>query len=298
MLTENSLEKFLLTDSKPENCKWKVYHDCIKQLRHGGGYEGLKYHDDVDPVQDTLLGRTRKQKEAVNQRKDENIYENSNEKLCGFGIELFTALSENTFSEEDKKVIENSRNLTDYLTFHQKMVAHTFGSFLKSVRELPVRSVADIDDDELRIEFKIFCVRLGQIEKKQDWKSSRDFIKHFLSTKHKLYEGIEIILHITTCAAVKLSTESVLESKVSIFERHFHKGRPLKEPQMVAEMEVATNGPILVEADKILMSAMKNYWKGSRWHFVKKCDIRDYGKDSNVLQRLKKEKSKLSFMVE
>jgi hypothetical protein len=28
---------------------------------------------------------------------------------------------------------------------------------------------------------------------------------------------------------------------------------------MVAEMEVATNGPILVEADKILMSAMKNY---------------------------------------
>jgi hypothetical protein len=176
--------------------------------------------------------------------------------------------------------------------------AHTFGSFLKSVREFPVRSVADIDDDELRIEFKIFCVRLGQIEKKQDWKSSRDFIKHFLSTKHKLYEGIEIILHITTCAAVKLSTESVLESKVSIFERHFHKGRPLKEPQMVAEMEVATNGPILVEADKILMSAMKNYWKGSRWHFVKKCDIRDYGKDSNVLQRLKKEKSKLSFMVE
>jgi hypothetical protein len=166
----------------------------------------LKYHDDVDPVQDTLLGRTRKQKEAVNQRKDENIYENSNEKLCAFGIELFSALSENTFSEEDKKVIENSRNLTDYFTFHQKIkemgavwfAAHTFGSFLKSVRELPVRSVADIDDDELRIEFKIFCVRLGQIEKKQDWKSSRDFIKHFLSTKHKLYEGIEIILHITT----------------------------------------------------------------------------------------------------
>ena len=227
-------------------------------------------------------------------------------KRCEFGIELYTALSENTFSEEDKKVIKHSRNLTDFLTFHEKIkemgpvwfAAQTFRTFLKSVRELPVRSVADIDDDEIRVEFKIFCARLGQVEKKQDWKSSRDFIKHFLSTKHKLYEGIEIILHITTCAAVKLSTESVLESKVSIFERHFHKGSPLKEPQMVAEMEVATNGPILVEADKILMSAMKNYWKGSRWHFVKKCDIRDYGKDSNVLQRLKKEKSKLSFMVE
>ena len=168
------------------------------------------------------------------------------------------------------------------------------------MRELPVRSVADIDndrsvadidDDEIRVDFKIFCARLGRIEKKQGWKSSLNFIKHFLSTKYKLYEGIEIILHITTCAAVKLSTESVLDSKVSIFERHFHKGRLLKEPQMVAEMEVATNEPILVQADKILMSAMKNYWKGAGWHFVKKCDIRDCGKDSNVLQRLKKDKS-------
>ena len=68
MLTENSLEKFLITDSKPENCKWKVYHDCIKQLQHGGGYDGLKYCDDVDPVEDTFLSRKRKQKETVNQR--------------------------------------------------------------------------------------------------------------------------------------------------------------------------------------------------------------------------------------
>ena len=65
--------------------------------------------------------------------------------------------------------------------------AQTFCTFLKSVRELPVRTVADIDDDEIRVEYKIFCARLGQVEKKQDWKSSRDFIKHFLSTKHKLY---------------------------------------------------------------------------------------------------------------
>ena len=119
---------------------------------------------------------------------------------------MFTALSENTFSEEDKKVIENSRNLTNYLIFLQKIkemgavwfAALTFGNFLKTVRKLPVWSVGDINDDELRFEFKIFCVHLGKIEKKQDWKSSRDFIKHFLSTKHKLYEGIEIILHITT----------------------------------------------------------------------------------------------------
>ena len=65
MLTENSLEKFLLNDSKPETCKWKAYHDCIKQLQHGGGYQDLMYNDNVDPVEDTFFGRTRKQKEAV-----------------------------------------------------------------------------------------------------------------------------------------------------------------------------------------------------------------------------------------
>ena len=46
-----------------------------------GVYEGLKYHDDVEPVEDTFLGRTRKQKETVNQRKYENIYEKANEKV-------------------------------------------------------------------------------------------------------------------------------------------------------------------------------------------------------------------------
>ena len=131
-------------------------------------------------------------------------------KRCEFGIELYTALSENTISEEDKKVIKHSRNLTDFLTFREKIkemgsvwfAAQTFSTFLKSVRELPVRSVADIDDDEIRVEFKIFCARLGQVEKKQDWKSSRDFIKHFLSTKHKLYEGILAYHNMCCCKAL------------------------------------------------------------------------------------------------
>ena len=161
-----------------------------------------------------------------------------------------------------------------------------------------MKAVSDISDGEIREQYRMFCHSLAKVVIKKEWNNSRDILKHFLSTKHNLYKGIELVMQISCCAAVKLSTESVLESKVGIFERHFHKGRPLKEPQMIAEMEVATNGPTLVEADNILETAMKNYFDGGRWHFVKRCDIRDYGQESLVLKRLKSEKSKLTFMVE
>ena len=66
---------------------------------------------------------------------------------------------------------------------------------------------------------------------------------------------------------MKLPTESVLESNVSTFERHFHKGRPLTESNREDEMEVAMNGPKLVESDKLLRRAMDLCWDGKRWHF-------------------------------
>ena len=39
------------------------------------------------------------------------------------------------------------------------------------------------------------------------------------------------------------------------------------------EMEVAMNGPVLIEADKLLKKAMDRYWNGKHWHFIKRTDI-------------------------
>ena len=84
-----------------------------------------------------------------------------------------------------------------------------------------------------------------------------------------------------------------MESNVSVFERHFNKGRPVKESTMEDEMEVTMNGPILVEADPVIETSMNRYWNGKRWHFTKKWDIRDHLKNtaSLVLKRMKKERS-------
>ena len=58
------------------------------------------------------------------------------------------------------------------------------------------------------------------------------------------------------------------------------------ESTMLAEVEIALNGPVLVEADEVIEEAIDRYFKGKRWHFIKR-DIRDYTKDSNALKRLK-----------
>ena len=38
------------------------------------------------------------------------------------------------------------------------------------------------------------------------------------------------------------------------------------------------NGPVLVESDALLQQAMNKYWKGDKWHFVKRSDMRDFSR--------------------
>ena len=57
---------------------------------------------------------------------------------------------------------------------------------------------------------------------------------------------------------------------------------------MMMEMEVAMNGPVLVEADKLLKKAMDRYWNGKRWHFITKTDIQDFKKTSLASKRHKR----------
>ena len=73
-----------------------------------------------------------------------------------------------------------------------------------------------------------------------------------------------------------------MESNVSVWERHFDKTRAAaSESTMLAEVEIALNGPVLVEADEVIEEAINRYFKGKKWHFRRR-DIRDYMKDSNA----------------
>ena len=73
----------------------------------------------------------------------------------------------------------------------------------------------------------------------------------------------------------------------------------MEEENAEHEMEISENGPLLHHADNIIERAMNKYWRESsangRWHFVSGKGELSLNK-SNVLQRLKKQKSKLAFL--
>ena len=114
-------------------------------------------------------------------------------------------------------------------------------------------------------------------------------LKDFMSSKHKLFEGIEITIQAMMCASVKVSVESVVESLVSRYETHFHKKRGLDEANAMDEMEIAENGPSEFRAEKLLMRAMNRYWKAEtktgQWHFTRQSsqNLIDFSLSSKIL---------------
>ena len=77
----------------------------------------------------------------------------------------------------------------------------------------------------------------------------------------------------------------------------------MKEEHALEEMVIAENGPDIVNADKLLISAMDKYWKESTedgaWHFCHKSEgIRSYGKPSKVVQKHLSVQVKFPFMAE
>ena len=131
---------------------------------------------------------------------------------------------------------------------------------------------------------------------------SKTIIKEFLSDT-ELFSGIELTLHCIITSAVKISVESVVESLVSRYESHFDSSRQMKEEHALEEMLIAENGPDIVNADRLLISAMDRYWKENTedgaWHFCRKSeDIRSYGKPSKVVQKHLNVQVKFPFMAE
>ena len=306
---ELSIDRFverIFTISDHE-CGWINCHKCVEGLKVNDSFDGLDFHEEEEDLQGTAFEQvTRRQREAVEIKKSrkEGVIEVAEERLQHFAKELVVELRETTYSEEDTRLIELTRTLTDMESFKKAIEEKGpvlfsvtyFPTYIDAVRQLPVKSLENVSDLQIRAQFDKFAHLIGDL----DWGSkcdSRGFIKRLLSEEsgESLYKGIELINHITTCAAVKLSTESVLESNVSVWERHFDKTRAAaNESTMKAEVEIALNGPVLVEADEVIEEAINRYFKGKKWHFLRR-DIRDYMKDSNALKRLKSARSRLPY---
>ena len=171
-----------------------------------------------------------------------------------------------------------------------------YPKFKKAISKVPVVSVKEVPDEELKSQFRLFLGRLQSmtagIDKVDLGKiDSKELIKQFYDPAKELFKDIEMVMQAIAVCAVKLSCESVLESFVSRYENHFDSRRNAEEDATNEEFEVAVNGPNLANCGSVVKEAMDHYWgsKGGSWHFYRSSvaeRLKVYKGDSEVINRL------------
>ena len=218
-------------------------------------------------------------------------------------------LKSEVFEDKTVEMIENIRIVCDLKTLLinvKKKGAVIIGyengpKFLNAVRSL-TGTLKNISDDDLLKVYRLFLVKMekqfGSLPDKSLTSSS--MIQEYLSATNCLSNEVELIVHCISVAVVKISVESVVESLVSRYEKHFPKERSgTEESHALEEMVIAENGPLLQHADSIIEASMNEYWKEKAgWHFIWKSDnIKQFtGNASKVIGRFFDTKSKLPFM--
>ena len=112
----------------------------------------------------------------------------------------------------------------------------------------------------------------------------------------------ESYIHLICVACIKVSVESVIESLVLRYEKHFDSSRQPTKQHYLEKLIIADNGSLLHHADEILERAMNQYWmvanRDDKWHFLRRTeDTHSYtGNCSKVVGKLLGQQSKLPFM--
>ena len=292
--------------SNEKKCLWPRYHSCLEALKNSK-FKGVAVKKDFEGKA-FFTKLARRQQELNLMTSPADITKSHLEIFLG---RLSSDIRSGAFEQKTVEMIEMTRNVANVKKFAMDVKKEgaiqtglKLGSlFLSSVRSV-TGSVDEIPDSEIKENFtKFLKVLESQLKhfEEMDY-DSKVIIKHFLADPD-LHIGIELTLNCLAASAVKVSVESVVESLVSRYECHFDSSRQLKEEHALDEMIIAENGPDIVHADKLLISAMNQYWKDNTldgaWHFCHKSeDIRSYGKPSKSVQKHLSVKRKFPFMCE
>ena len=253
-----------ITSSNEKKCLWPRYHNDLSVAEEKGEYMGIK----IDHINTGNVRQTRLQSSAGELTIADGI-SLVRERLRTLTWRLNHDLSEDVFDNEVKETIEYIRTICDLKTLLvniQEKGAVVLGlersnRFLFAVRKV-TNTVSSIADEEITKCYRHFLRKLETFFEGKDIKllDSVKIIQLILQTDH-LFCDVEIIVHCICTAAIKISVESVVESLVSRYEKHFDSSRQMKEENALEEMLIAENGPLLHHADPLLERAMVKYWK-------------------------------------
>ena len=154
-------------------------------------------------------------------------------------------------------------------------------TFLNAVRNI-TGSVATVDDGDLMNHYPVFVASLETLfiksckEFDPSILDSKEIIESILKKENiGLFRNVKVIIHL-------ISVESVVESLVSRYEKHFDSSRQPAEQHSLNEMIIAAESrPLLHHADEILERVMNQYWRvgnhDGKWHFLHRTeDIHSY----------------------
>ena len=188
-------------------------------------------------------------------------------------IIYFNDLANEVFDDCTKEVIKNCRVICDLKSLLEKI--YQKGSvmvglegaktFLNAVRNI-TGSVATVDDGDLMIHYRVFVANLETLFIKSCKKfdpsilDSKEIIQSILKKENiALHRNFKVIIHLICVACVKVSVESIVESLVSRYEKHFDSSRQPTKQDSLDEIIIAENEPLLHHADEILERAMCQY---------------------------------------
>ena len=204
------------------NCPLKYLHQALKQLRNGE-YQDTLILDNYPAPAATLQPRTRASQSIEAEMLESNVEIDVLNKLRNLCSALSSKIESETVSQEERDLINTTKVLLNFRSMSMSQnkdglsptaFAHQhYPQFQEAVDRLRISSLDAFDKSVIEIQFKRFIKKLWELKFTEDL-SDEEMLQRFLSSNEKLYEDVEVIMHILVTAATKSSCESVVESYV------------------------------------------------------------------------------------
>ena len=266
------------------------------ETRHSRGQRNTQAGLDVPEFHDTL--------EAFQDFSSPALVSNVNGKLEEFSRSLCEDIESRAVDEEDKEVIEHTRSILEFDVMMTNMrrlgltedifAITTFPKFFSAVKSLEIPGIDIVGPEIVEYQYKQFVRILSELTQGMEKIDPVKLLSQMMS-EEKLYDKIQVILHIISYSALKSSCESVLESVISEYEYAWESRKRYLEQSVTDNFEIIKNGPSIANCDAICKKALDSYFKNkSNWHFV--TNKIHLNPKSLTVRRLEDEPSPLPFM--
>jgi hypothetical protein len=255
-----------LKDMVMEVCDWPVLHGDICELKMRGTYRGVIVGCMEDEGSKTRAGVEQTTRVMVLDLG--KVIKTVNERAGIVTTFLHNGLSNDVYSNTDVIYLDNIRRLLDLKKIVKSIdqygaasvSSNQYRSWLDAAKFLENDLFARISANELRLQYRDFMSKLGELAPNVINMDNTEIFALFLNPSLGYYKNIEGVIGILANAGVVMGLESVVESWVSVLEHHNNSQRPLTQERLEQEGMIAINGPLEVHCDSVVEEALSSYW--------------------------------------